>query len=62
MIVRIFCHDLTDMSCPRLTPLIYWAVYNITVRFSYNRSGTFWHGSVHFTTQSVCTVFVLLLA
>ena len=20
-IVRIFCHDLTDMSCPRLTPL-----------------------------------------
>ena len=21
-IVRIFCHDLTDMSCPRLTPLI----------------------------------------
>ena len=22
-IVRIFCHDLTDMSCPRLTPLIY---------------------------------------
>ena len=21
-IVRIFCHDLTDMSCPRLTPLM----------------------------------------
>ena len=21
-IVTIFCHDLTDMSCPRLTPLI----------------------------------------
>ena len=20
-IIRIFCHDLTDMSCPRLTPL-----------------------------------------
>ena len=24
-IVRIFCHDLTDRSCPRLTPLLsYW--------------------------------------
>ena len=23
-IVRIFCHDLTDMSCPRLTPLDYF--------------------------------------
>ena len=22
-IVRIFCHDLTDRSCPRLTPLIW---------------------------------------
>ena len=22
-IVRIFCHDLTDRSCPRLTPLDY---------------------------------------
>ena len=22
-IVRIFCHDFTDMSCPRLTPLRY---------------------------------------
>ena len=22
-IVRIFCHDLTDRSCPRLTPLFY---------------------------------------
>ena len=21
-IVRIFCHDLTDRSCPRLTPLV----------------------------------------
>ena len=21
-IVRIFCHDLTDMSCPKLTPLV----------------------------------------
>ena len=21
-IVRIFCHDLTDRSCPRLTPLL----------------------------------------
>ena len=20
-IIRIFCHDLTDMSCPKLTPL-----------------------------------------
>ena len=26
-IVRIFCHDLTDRSCPRLTPLMYWLVH-----------------------------------
>ena len=29
-----------------------WTVYNITVRFSHNRSGTFWRGSVLFITGS----------
>ena len=26
-IVRICCHDLTDMSCPRLTPLVSTLIY-----------------------------------
>ena len=29
-----------------------WTVYNITVRFSHNRLGTFWHGSVFYTSRS----------
>ena len=28
-ILRIFCHDLTDTSCPRLTPLVYIYIYVI---------------------------------
>ena len=33
-IVRIFCHDLTDRSCPRLTPLILPKIKWISVPFS----------------------------
>ena len=29
-----------------------WTVYTITVRFSHNRSGSFWHGSVYFANRS----------
>ena len=28
----------------------HWTGYHITVRFSHDRSGWFWHGSVYFTT------------
>ena len=37
-IVRIFCHDLTDMSCPRLTPLVMTHQY-ISIIHNYHKNG-----------------------
>ena len=53
--IRSIGHDPSWLKHPVFVPH-YWAVYNITVRFSHTRSGQFWLGSVYSTTHSWLSV------